>query len=276
MSPKVAKWLSVVLIAAFLLFVAWVLYTIFIWGPAQGDKMPLTLSIGSGPITLVQNSTITTRPITTANPVVTLPVASTAGDLLVVVLAQGANQTTSITSGPAGFLRAASVQQLGGDNTSLEIWYYPNNPGGILAATFVGDPSLYVWSSQISEWSGVGAVSPLETSGTATATGGTTLTPTTSAVLTSTPKLVIAAWMQRLGGNAAVTFSRPPGYTLLKDEGSVSQISHLDIEYSTTPAAGLVAAPVLTSTGSTFGASGAVVVFKAGTPATDMTAFLAY
>jgi hypothetical protein len=49
-----------------------------------------------------------------------------------------------------------------------EIWYYPNNPGGIASAAFGVSPASINAYAQMTEWSGVVAASPLDQTGTLT------------------------------------------------------------------------------------------------------------
>ena len=49
-----------------------------------------------------------------------------------------------------------------------DIWYYPNNPGGISTATFGASPASINIVGQMTEWSGVLAAAPLDRTGTAT------------------------------------------------------------------------------------------------------------
>jgi hypothetical protein len=49
-----------------------------------------------------------------------------------------------------------------------EIWYYPNNPGGIASADFGVSPGSLIAFAQMSEWSGVVTASPLDQTGTLT------------------------------------------------------------------------------------------------------------
>jgi hypothetical protein len=111
-----------------------------------------------------------TTPTVTAS----LPAASQAGTLLVTTIRSGAS-TTAFTA-PAKWVRATTRNTAGASHT--EIWYYANNPGGIVSAAF-GVPNASV--AQISEWRNVATTTPLDASGTATSTTVSTSTATTVA-----------------------------------------------------------------------------------------------
>jgi hypothetical protein len=107
----------------------------------------------------------------------TLPAASTPGTMLTVQLANALATGASFT-GPAGWSRAVTLSQTG--NGTVEIWYYPNNPGGITSATFTVATSTSLFGC-MTEWSGVATVSPLDRTGTkATTTSVSSDTVSTS------------------------------------------------------------------------------------------------
>ena len=92
----------------------------------------------------------------------TLPVASTAGTLLVATI--NSLTTPNKFAGPAGWTSATEI-----DNPAegrSEIWYYPNNPGGISSATFTMNPATVGGAAQITEWNGAATIAPLDQTGT--------------------------------------------------------------------------------------------------------------
>src|SRR5712692_4494836 len=102
----------------------------------------------------------------------TLPAASQAGTLLVVDLA-GQDGLNSF-AGPAGWVLASSAQQAGeGWN---QIWYYPNNPGGVTNATWTALPAAPEVVAQMTEWSGAATLLPLDQIGVSTVGTATTTT----------------------------------------------------------------------------------------------------
>src|SRR6266480_3012018 len=140
--------------------------------------------------------------------VATLPAASQAGTLLVATVS--AETTPNKFSAPAGWISAAQANQVGEGRS--EIWYYPNNPGGINSVTFTMNPATVHGNAQISEWLGVAAASPLDQSGASTVAVPTTTTViATAGALTQTGELVITVdGFQNL---PLQTFSRGPGWT---------------------------------------------------------------
>ena len=105
----------------------------------------------------------------------TLSTPSTSGDLLVALIDTSAN--TTVTA-PSGWSKAKSVYKMGAG--SSQIWYETNNPGGVSSAAFSLSPSDSV-VAQLSEWSGIELVSPLDGSGSNTAGSGTSLTVSATA-----------------------------------------------------------------------------------------------
>lgn len=136
-------------------------------------------------ITGIQGSPVAS--VTSGNVTPTLPAASTAGDLLVVTLAS--NSATAF-SGPTGWVRGPSVSKT---STTAEIWYYPNNPGGITSASF-GNSSTFT-AGQITEWRGA-AIAPLDTTGTTTASAATSATVTSSASTAAPGDVAITAFAE--------------------------------------------------------------------------------
>ena len=121
-----------------------------------------------------------TSPTVTA----TLPAASTAGTLLVAVIRSGPSGTNF--TGPAGWVQASSRNR--GSASRSEIWYYPNNPGGISSATF-GVPNAAI--AQMTEWRNALGVAPLDRTGTLASNTSATATLSTSAATTVANDLVI-------------------------------------------------------------------------------------
>src|SRR5437763_8652068 len=102
----------------------------------------------------------------------TMPGASQAGTLLVATVS--AASTPNKFSAPAGWISASEANQVGEGRS--EIWYYPNNPGGISSVTFTMNPATVNGNAQLSEWLGVAVASPLDQSGSSTVAVPTTTT----------------------------------------------------------------------------------------------------
>jgi hypothetical protein len=92
----------------------------------------------------------------------TLPAASQAGTLLVVVVRSDA--TANRFTAPAGWVVADFASAAATPRS--EIWYYPNNPGGITSATFTVLPASIDSVALMTEWQNVATVSPLDKTGT--------------------------------------------------------------------------------------------------------------
>lgn len=240
----------------------------------------LTVSVGSGPITLVQNGTVpffvafggTGSPIPA-----TLPLPSTAGSCLIAVLSCMSGGTPNIASGPAGWTRLAAQGE--GVQSGIEVWCLLNNPGGIQSVNFINGALIGtpIWYVHVSEWLGIVSASVLDASGTTTATAGTTLTPTTTGSVPTIGDLAIVGWAQRATVTAAATFTTPPGFTRLVDTGSdATTDSHIDLEYVVNPAALTPLAPILTSSRTTMSAAGFVICLKAAHAAVDLSSYVKY
>ncbi|TMC54603.1 MAG: hypothetical protein E6J20_01305 [Chloroflexi bacterium] len=119
----------------------------------------------------------------------TLPVASTAGTLLVATTRS--EPTPNRFTAPAGWIAATFVNEATAGRS--EIWYYPNNPGGIAGVTFTINPANIFASAQMSEWRNV-AAAPLDQTGSFTASANQlTATISTAGATAVANELVITA-----------------------------------------------------------------------------------
>ena len=117
-----------------------------------------------------------------------LPAASTAGTLLVATI--NSLTTPNKFAGPAGWTSAVEVNNA--TEGRSEIWYYPNNPGGISTATFTMNPATISGAAEISEWNGAAAIAPLDQSGSLSVTvASPASTIATGGALAQTGELVI-------------------------------------------------------------------------------------
>ena len=184
----------------------------------------------------------------------TLATASTNGTLLVANLAA---QKNGSFSAPSGWVRATSV---GRTNAETEIWYYPNNPGGITSASFSNSGSSSA-AGQLSEWSGVAPSSPVDKTGTATTTVvATSVAPATSAATTVAGELAVTAAAEYLAVAGTATFTPGSGWTNLGNSGTTSTSYHYTADYRTGVAAGSVSETITSSTTGLWAA--AVATFK--------------
>ena len=138
----------------------------------------------------------------------TMPAGSQAGTLLVATVS--AETTPNKFGASAGWVSAAEANQVGEGRS--EIWYYPNNPGGISSVTFTMNPATINGNAQLSEWLGVATASPLDQSGASTVAVPTTTTAiATGGAMSQTGELVVTVdGFQNLPGQ---TFARGPGWT---------------------------------------------------------------
>jgi hypothetical protein len=186
----------------------------------------------------------------------TLLAASTAGTLLIATLA---GQNNANFTGPgAPWVFAARV---GRTNDRAEVWYYPNNPGGITSAgTFTNGGTSFT-AGQLSEWSGVATSSPLDQTGTNTAgTAGTSLAVTTSAATTLAGDLVVTSFSEALTTAATATFTPGTSWTNLGNTGASSIRWKYAADYRLGVAAGIASETQTSNKSGTW--AGAIAAFK--------------
>jgi hypothetical protein len=222
-------------------------------GIGQGVVSPPAGALVSATIARVQVGLVVTA--TSGGVTLTLPAASTAGTLLVATLA-GQNNAT-FTGPGAPWVFAARV---GRTNDRAEVWYYPNNPGGITSAgTFTNGGTSFT-AGQVSEWSGVATSSPLDPIGTSTAASGTSLAVTTSAATTLAGDLVVTSFSEALGTAATATFTPGTSWTNLGNTGASSIRWHYAADYRLGMAAGTVSETQTSNRSGTW--AGAIAAFK--------------
>jgi hypothetical protein len=130
------------------------------WAAAPQWTSTTALAIASVRLGVVNVQIGPEAAVQTTNVTYSLPLASTAGTLLVAMVSAGPSVTKSTAT--AGWQYANGVNEPGEGRN--EIWYYPNNPGGILSATFTmaaGNQAV----GQMTEWKNVSTVLPFDTSG---------------------------------------------------------------------------------------------------------------
>ena len=136
--------------------------------------------------------------------------ASTAGTLLVATIKSDPTNTAS--TAPAGWISAAAINQANAGRS--EIWYYPDNPGGITTVTFTTAANANV---ELTEWSGVAISSPLDQTGTLAQTATTiTAINSTSGATAQADELVITNDGYKISGGQ--TFTPQGGWTSLLND----------------------------------------------------------
>jgi hypothetical protein len=208
--------------------------------------------LNPGAITSAGNiANVQTGPeVTTGSATVTatIPLGSTAGNLLLVTIVGGNN--VSPFTGPAGWTKAASIGQNG--DGEVEIWYLANASAGVTSAAFTSGSSTSI--AQMSEWRGVATVSPVDRTGTSNASSNTaSSTVSTSAADTSSGDLgiTVTTWTS---GN----FSSSAGWSTMYHDNGIAAASDYQLGL---PAA--VASETMSSSSSTLWAN-AITTFKPG------------
>ncbi|HXC76322.1 MAG TPA: hypothetical protein VNU19_04660 [Candidatus Acidoferrum sp.] len=143
----------------------------------------------------------------------TLTNPSTAGTLLVAIVRS--DDTPNRFLAPAGWVTADFASVAGTART--EIWYYPNNPGGISSVTFTITPANIDTVAQMSEWRNVAAVVPI-TGTQVVASNQLTGTVSTSAATPVANELVITA--EGFNENAAQTINLGASWNTLANDAT--------------------------------------------------------
>ncbi|HXN91061.1 MAG TPA: hypothetical protein VN906_06210 [Candidatus Sulfotelmatobacter sp.] len=156
----------------------------------------------------------------TKNITPTLPVASTAGTLLVATIWSQTSASQKPFTGPGGgWVQAVTAFQDGAAHT--DIWYLPNNLGGITSATWGVSPASINALAQMTEWNGVAAASPLDQTGSTTISSQVkNATVTTAGAMSAANELVITnvGFANQGGGN---TYTPAGGWaSLVSDAGN--------------------------------------------------------
>jgi hypothetical protein len=168
----------------------------------------------------------------------TLPAASLAGTLLVIVME--CDPSPNRVTMPAPWAAADFAQT--GTNSRSELWYYANNPGGITNATITATPANIFCEAQMTEWRNVATASPLDRTGTTlVTTDQLTATVMTSGATTLANELVITS--DAFTNKAGMTITQGAGWSSLLSD----PINGLSSEYRLDLPAAAVGSETLTS-----------------------------
>jgi hypothetical protein len=165
--------------------------------------------------TLSGISNVQVGPIVTAKHLITPTLAaSTAGTLLVADIRS--DTTLTKFDAPAGWVEAGVPSQ-SGTSPRTEIWYYPNNPGGITNATFTVTPASLDSTAQITEWRNVATAAPLDRTGN-TAIGVNALTATIATGALAMANELVITDVGVLEGLAGQVVTQGPGWNSLAND----------------------------------------------------------
>jgi hypothetical protein len=168
----------------------------------------------------------------------TLAAASLAGTLLVAVME--CDPSPNRVTAPAPWVNADFA--FAGGNSRSELWYYPNNPGGIANMTLTATPASIACEAQLTEWRNVAIALPLDQTGTTTVTSNAlTATVSSSGATTVANELVIAS--DALAVQAGMAITPGIGWTSLVNDPTNGLVSEYRLDL---PAA--VESETLTST----------------------------
>jgi hypothetical protein len=155
--------------------------------------------------------------LSTAATATTITVTTTSGNLLVILAAEGANNTATVTISDSA---SQTWTQVGGyisPNTSsrTSMWYIPNSASVTsITATWSNNPGSLSTTVRavMYEISGAATASPLETSNTSSSASVAT-TLTTGAITTSNANDILIDGTN-VGANQGTTWSTGAGFTL--------------------------------------------------------------
>jgi hypothetical protein len=138
----------------------------------------------------------------------------------------------------------------------VEIWYYPNNPGGITSAAFTASTGTNKLIGQLSEWRGAAFTSPVDQTGTVSGASATTTTVSTTAATTVTGDLAITGFAT--SAKPITTFTVGTGWAHVFSDGVQGYVAD---DKQSLPTA--IASETETASSATSWA-GVIVAFKPG------------
>jgi len=143
----------------------------------------------------------------------TLTSASLTGTLIVAVME--CDPSSNRVTAPAPWVNADFA--IAGGNSRSELWYYPNNPGGVTNVTLTATPASIACEAQLTEWRNVAAVNPLDQTGTTTVTTNQlSATVTTSAPTSVANELVITS--SAFASKAGMSINQGAGWNSLVND----------------------------------------------------------
>jgi hypothetical protein len=210
-------------------------------------------------ISLRQTGTEATGTGTSISP--TLSSSSQAGTLLVAVLTSA---STSTFSGPTGWTRATGTSSSTAGRA--DIWYYPNNPGGITSATFTTSGSGGAVAGELTEWNGVALGSPLDTTGSTTCGSATSCSVSASSGTTSLPNDVGITAFTTL--NSPTCYGAGSGWTHIFSDPTTDDAA---ADYRTGLSSGSTISETETDCSTTNDWAAAIATFKIGCTGGSLT-----
>jgi hypothetical protein len=188
---------------------------------------------------LQQGPIVTT---TTTSLALTVTANTTEGNLLVATLAY--TGTSPSFTGPAGWTRGPNVVVTGG---GTEIWYSAAIAGGAKTYTFTSAATATLTGGELTEWSGLATVSPLDQSGTSTAASASSLAVSTSGSVAASGEVGITSFVELFGTSQNPTFTAGAGWTNLAKTASLATVASTT-DYRLNPTNGAAASETQTST----------------------------
>ena len=172
----------------------------------------------------------------------TLPSASLAGTLLVVVME--CDPSPNRVTVPAPWINADFA--FTGTNSRSELWYYPNNPGGVTNVTITAVPAAIACEAQMTEWRNVATVNPLDQTGTTTVTTNQlTGTVSTSVATSAANELVITS--SAFANQAGMVVNQGVGWNNLLNDPTNGIASAYRLDLPAAVAAETIASTVATT-----------------------------
>ncbi|HJQ02045.1 MAG TPA: hypothetical protein VJ851_10610 [Jatrophihabitans sp.] len=206
-------------------------YSLTVTGTGASATHTVTVSVtvtgGTTPPHQVQSAAATETSAATAL-TATLPVASTAGDLLVLsasVYTGATNHLTSITDSAGNVWRKVNAWSTASHNSDGELWYAANAAPTTMVTAHIATAATM--TLQVQEFAGIAAVNPLDTSVGASNTG----TSASSGPLTPAAAGELLVGFVAGHANAQAITVAPAGYTVLPQQASTGTITTVVVGY---------------------------------------------
>jgi hypothetical protein len=195
----------------------------------------------------------------------TLPAASTSGNLLIAVMSAAGDSTSP--SAPGGWSQA--ITGSGGQARRVAIYYYTNNPGGISSATFTFGTNTTFAAGQLLEWSGMATLSPVDVTARTSAASAASVnvngnqTSGNNSNTSYANEIEVTAFVENLSSMGTVTFTPGSGWTNIGNTGATPGTNQYTADYQTGLANGALPSETQTSsvTSSATGWEAAIATF---------------
>jgi hypothetical protein len=205
-------------------------------GASATHTLTVSLTIGSGSTPHLVQAVGATETATATSLTVTMPVATTAGDLLVLsasVYAGATNNLLSVTDSAGNLWKKVGAWNIASHNSDGEMWYAANALAATSVTVHLNLAATVAFDVQ--EFAGIGTTSPLDVS---TGASTTSTTASSGALLTSAGELVVGLVAGH--ANTQSMSVTPAGYVVQPQQTSTGTVATLETGYQVVSAASSV------------------------------------